>query len=64
MSHLSDDLVIFRTCSSLPEAQIIKIQLEQAGLHPEIKDEHMQTIASHLSSLLGNIEEVRTRIHG
>lgn len=51
----SDDLVIFRTCANLPEAQIIKLQLENEGLHPEIKDEHMQNIASHLSSLLGNI---------
>lgn len=55
MKQPSDDLIIFRTCANLPEAQIIKLQLENEGLHPEIKDEHMQNIASHLSSLLGNI---------
>lgn len=55
MTYPSSDLVILRTCASLPEAQILKLQLENSGLHPEIKDEHMQTIASHLSTFLGGI---------
>ncbi|MFP5520583.1 MAG: hypothetical protein ACLGGX_11815 [Bdellovibrionia bacterium] len=52
---MNDDLMIFQRYFSMPEAQVICSRLRAEGLHPEIKDENLHSIAPHLSIAMGSI---------